>query len=164
MAIAQESDVRRLTEQYGDRVRAFSWMACFHNALKTMMTVFIGSHGKILPRVWDVEFTEMGANHHAYLEIDGMVFNKGITWYDDKYPNLDTDQLYLRGRDLTKIMLCSTLEEYADLKAAEERLGLQEAMVFVPYSEELKEGCLAIALHMAAGASLEESLQKLGIT
>lgn len=56
------------------------------------------------PRIWFC-ITEKG--HHAYIEVNGYVLNRGVTWGTDFYPELGPDDLglkYMAGKavDITE--------------------------------------------------------------
>lgn len=60
-------------------------MGCVHNAYKAVLLLRQKGYS---PRVWFI----IGVNH-AYLELEGEVYNEGVTWMNNHYPNYDINQI-----------------------------------------------------------------------
>lgn len=147
MAIAAERDVENLIWEYGDKIEATKDLACFFNAFKTTLEIFIQSGGRKLPRTWGVDVLE--DDTHAYLELNGIVYNRGITWPDGKYPDLDLVEIKERGIDRTTLALTIALGEFSSRRKAKD-IGFKDVMYeFFPYRRYNKAflgGILGMAL------------------
>lgn len=108
MTAAKERDVESLIGKYGADIEAVPGLACYLNGLNASLIIFLKSGGKIVPRLWCVE-TEAGV--HTYLQYEGMVYNRRVTWPDNTYPDFPLEELKKKGTDVTIQTLVGTLEE-----------------------------------------------------
>lgn len=106
--------------------KASKKMKCFQNAIRATVDVYKKSEGEILPRIWRVVLPEL-ADSHAYLQIGEKVYSAGVTWFDEKYPELNFEDLKKKGLDVTTTVLVQTLLELGE-NFQGERMGFREAI------------------------------------
>lgn len=116
MTSANKEQVGRLYKHYDIKPETKPSYSCFDYALAATMEIYISTFGESLPSIWSVNTEE---NSHAYLELDGVVYNEGVTWPDSTYPNYDFPTLQLVGNDVTLQLLVRAWEEYSEFPLAE---------------------------------------------
>ncbi|OGM13351.1 hypothetical protein A3D84_01410 [Candidatus Woesebacteria bacterium RIFCSPHIGHO2_02_FULL_42_20] len=127
MALAELKEVASLVGKYGELVLAKEGLACFQNALTASFVIFINSRTEVMPRIWDVC---IGDDRHAYLEVNRVVYNQGITWCGSDYPNLDLDELHKlgdqgRAKDVTATVYSQAIRELTgEITAHDQNVGL----------------------------------------
>lgn len=132
--------------------RASEGLKCFQNALRATMDVYKRSEGKILPRIWRVVLPEMN-DSHAYLQVGGEIYNAGVTWIDEKYPDLDINTLKQKGLDVTTTVLVQTLLELGE-NFQGERMGFREVIQNPDYVGDNMEK--TVLLEKMIGKSVSE--------
>lgn len=106
MAIATERNLSELQDEFGFQIDRH--VACFHNAFRVCMLVLETTHE--LPHIWRVVFE--GEDAHAYVVLRGLVYNSGVTWSDNTYPDFDMKELENRGEDVTVNVLEAAIKAY----------------------------------------------------
>ena len=112
MSIASKEAVSSLQSEFN--ISATSKIGCHTNGLIAGLKIFI--HEGVFPRIIQVELTKKPLDppekqdFHAYLVHKGTVYNTGVTWSDDTYPDIDYKTIQERGRDVTSILLAKTIE------------------------------------------------------
>ena len=162
MTIATETDRHKLRETYGQGIEALVGVACYINAVKALITIFIESHGQERPRIWEVEFPETG-DSHAYLEFEGKIYNMGVTWPNDEYPTYSLETIQAKGgRDVTQRALALMIGGIDELMSGKET----NTLVLLgkdSFKTELFISSLLIAYYVYLGHSLAEALKKAGL-
>lgn len=89
-------------------IKPLTDLDCFANAFRASLDIFTKTDGEILPRIWRVVFPEI-KDSHAYLQIGENIYNSGVTWTGNKYPNIDLETVKEKGLDLTTATLVEAL-------------------------------------------------------
>lgn len=110
MSIATKIEIDQLVATYGEDVRALRQpgISCFHNGLRAAIGIFVSSEYQQLPTIWRYG---KGLTIHAYLVMESIVFNRGVTWANGRYPDVDLQELVRNGRDVTAITIRQALSE-----------------------------------------------------
>jgi hypothetical protein len=103
MTSASERQVNHFAKEF--QFVAQSGLSCFHNGLHALIRVY--EKTSIVPKIYQVDTPELG--FHAYLVHENVVYNRGVTWTTDAYPNYSLEQLKLIGEDKTEVLLSSVL-------------------------------------------------------
>lgn len=74
---------------------------CFQNALKAFLLV----KEKYPQSELSIYSVDTPKGTHAYLLLNGRVYNQGVTWITDYYPNFSEEQLKQIGKDVTTELL-----------------------------------------------------------
>lgn len=107
MTIATERDISLLQSRYGIETQAVDGLLCFPNAVKAATKIFTASNEEELPEIW-VMRNERGLVH-AYLAHKGIVYNRKVTWKDNRYRDYTYEQLRHDGVDDTVKLYAATL-------------------------------------------------------
>lgn len=111
--------------------RASGKLKCFQNALKATLDIYKKSKEEVLPRIWRVVIPEMN-DSHAYLQIGEEVYNAGITWTNEKYPEFNIEELKKKGMDVTtSVLVQGVLELKKNYQG--ERMGFGEVIKGMRY-------------------------------
>lgn len=101
MTIAKEREVEDLYESYG--VRAYEKLACYQNAVIALLMIFAEDQEE-LPWIYLVEFgdpDEVDCRVQTYLVYRGKVYQRGVTWLGNEFPDFHLSELKQYGRDVT---------------------------------------------------------------
>lgn len=82
-----------------------SRMNCIDNAYRNTL---IAREFGYAPSIW---FVSTPIGNHAYLEIDGLVYNGGVTWGTDIYPNLSYEEILQLSYDGKAVEITNELDE-----------------------------------------------------
>lgn len=143
-----------LIKEYGARVVAVKGFACQHNAIKAALAIYSDPRETVFPRIWEASLPD--GDKHTYLVKGNTVYNQKITWPDGTYPDLDLEQLAVKGKDVTLLVLGHTSMEL-ECKPGVENLGFAdflETALSTPKKRVAKFVRLAIANLMMAGAEV----------
>ncbi len=132
MSQSPEKTVFGLEKQYGHEINALPELKCFPNAVRASFHIYNITNGEILPRVWRVVIPEI-KDSHAYLQIGNEIYNQGVTWPDDKYPNFNLSEIKKHGLDVTTTALTQTYLEWTNKNS--KIMGFKEAISSLGYSD-----------------------------
>jgi hypothetical protein len=82
-----------------------SRMNCIDNAYNN--TLILREYG-YNPSIW---FVSTPIGNHAYLEIEGLIYNSGVTWGTDRYPNLSYEEILQLSYDGNAVEITNELDE-----------------------------------------------------
>lgn len=93
--------VDQLYQEFGDELRPDRDSFCFQNAIKVMLVLAL-KDPSLPARIYEVN-TPKGI--HAYLVYRNEVYNKGITWPNNFYPDYSLEEIQKVGIDRTHTLL-----------------------------------------------------------
>lgn len=82
-----------------------SRMNCIDNAYRNTL---IAREFGYNPSIW---FVSTPIGNHAYLEIEGLIYNSGVTWSTDRYPNLTYEEILILSYDGKAVEITNELDE-----------------------------------------------------
>jgi len=106
---------------------------CFQNALNAMF-LLNQKYPAELTQIYSVD-TPKGT--HAYLVHYGAVYNKGVTWTNEYYPNYSLEEIQEQGKDVTVDLLEQVLEIQDDIHSYGRFIRKQFGESGILYAEEL---------------------------
>ena len=104
---------------------------CFQNAINALIIIAKKEKNLDLPQIYEID-TPKGP--HAYFVYKNHVFNKGVTWVNDHYPDYSLDQIQNLGKDVTRDLIEQILdiqEDYHGYRRFVERNFGQEGISFI---------------------------------
>lgn len=155
MSVASKEDVERLVVNFGDGVWATEGLACQHNAFVASVVMFrLEETWSELPRIWQVRgLGDDGLDVHVYLVYDGKVYNQGVTWPDDRYPNFSLEELEQRGEDVTGLIYARAVLAF---DTGDDEGGFARLLERVPLNRSELGLRLVAAFLVLTGASMED--------
>lgn len=96
---------RQGSENIKEKFSFDSRMNCIDNAYRNTL---IARENGYNPSIW---FVSTPVGNHAYLEVNGLVYNAGVTWGSGIYPNLSYEEILQLSYSGKAVEITNELDE-----------------------------------------------------